>query len=113
MTPQQFYEISNKAISNFHGNGRVLESALGALMVGQFIGWRPLLLMHGSSAIKRYQAILGVDFQQVLPEEAQFSERMPGYQLARKMGKYWDSVRGIAPGRSSEIVLPDVTFPNQ
>ena len=39
MTPQQFYEISNKAISNFHGNGRVLESALGALINGRPIYW--------------------------------------------------------------------------
>ena len=87
MTPQQFYEISNKAISNFHGNGRVLESALGALMVGQFIGWRPLLLMHGGSAIKRYQTILGVDFQQVLPEEAQFFRTHAGISACEKDGQ--------------------------
>ena len=101
-----------KLFQNFHGNGRVLESALGALMVGQFIGWRPLLLMHGGSAIKRYQTILGVDFQQVLPEEAQFSERMPGYQLA-KDGQVLGFRSRHCSGRSSEIVLPDVTFSNQ
>ena len=88
MTQQQFYEISNKAISNFHGNGRVLESALGALMVGQFIGWRPLLLMHGGSAIKRYQTILELIFSRYFQKKRNFQNACRDISLRER----WASI---------------------
>jgi len=50
-------KIIKNAVHDFTGNGVVLESAIGELFIGQFYGWRILLMVHGSTTyinMKKY-----------------------------------------------------------
>lgn len=103
MSPNDLDQIITAAIASYKGDARVLESAIGALMVGQRVGRKPLLLIHGGSAIRRYQDILQVEFRDVMPDEGPLSHKSVGYKIAQKVGKFWASVGGTAPGRSPEL----------
>lgn len=95
--------IVREAVTAYKGDARVLESAIGALFLGTLIGRKPLLLIHGGSAIRRYQDILGVAFRDVMPDEGPLSHKSVGYGIARRIGDFWASVGGTAPGRSPEL----------
>lgn len=103
MLSNDLNEIISNAITSYSGDGRVLESAIGALVVGQYVGRKPLLLMHGGSAIRKYQNILKVEFRDVMPDEGPLAHKSVGYKIAKKVGDFWASVGGTAPGRSSEL----------
>lgn len=96
-------QVITGAITCYKGDARVLESAIGALMLGQRIGRKPLLLIHGGSAVRKYQNILGVEFRDVMLEEGPLAHKSVGYGIARKIGDYWSAVRGSVPGRSPEL----------
>lgn len=103
MSDKDIQQIIDDAISSYKGSARVLESAIGALILGQRLGRKPLLLIHGGSAIRRYQNILKVEFKDVMPDEGPLVHKSVGYAIAQKLGYYWASVAGTAPGRSSEL----------
>ncbi len=103
MDPKDLDRIVTTAIASYKGDAHVLESAIGALMVGLLLGRKPLLLIHGGSAIRRYQDILNIEFRSVMPDEGPLCHKSEGYKLAQKVGQFWASVRGSAPGRSSEL----------
>jgi len=103
MSPEIQVTIDN-AVANYRGDLRVLESAIGALVVGHYVGRRPLLLVHGSSSVRKYQRVLGVEFRDLIPEEGPMCDRSVGYRISKQVGRFWDSVRGTAPGRSPEFL---------
>lgn len=102
--PPEVQSIIDRAVIGYHGDARVLQSAIGALIVGLYIGRRPLLLIHGTSTLRKYQRILGADFHDLLPEEGVLCDRSLGYRISKRVGRFWDSVRGTAPGRSPELL---------
>lgn len=90
-------------VMQFKGNFDVLESALGALIVGQLIGWRVLTLIHSSRTMKKYQDVLELDFkgklpwdpdQDVMPAEGSFARKSLAYDVSLKVGDFWKVVRG-------------------
>lgn len=103
MSPSDLDQIITDAITSYKGDARVLESAIGALMVGRRIGRKPLLLIHGGSAVRKYQNILKVEFRDMMPEEGPLSHKSVGYGIAQQIGQFWAAVRGSAPGRSPEL----------
>ena len=38
--------IMKRAVDEFHGDSSQLESAIGALILGQYVGWKVLMLIH-------------------------------------------------------------------
>lgn len=103
MSEKDIQQIIDGAVSAYKGDARVLESAIGALMLGQRLGRRPLLLIHGGTAIRKYQNILKVEFKDVMPEDGPFAHKSVGYGIAKKIGYFWASVAGTAPGRSPDL----------
>lgn len=84
-----------KNIKEFKGVGTTLESALGALIMGQYFGWRVLKILHNPMTYRRYEKILGLKFQDVCPEETQYSEaKSVGYAITKKLGSFWAVVMG-------------------
>lgn len=81
-------------VSTFRGNGRELESAVGALYLGKIYGWRVLRVMHASISYRKYQKILQLDFKDWCPDTTPLTARHRGYQLALKAQNFWDLVRG-------------------
>lgn len=95
--------VITAAITSYKGDARVLEAAIGALLLGQHIGLRPLRLIHGGSVVRKYQNILGVEFRDVMPDDGPLAHKSVGYGIAQKIGDYWASVRGHAPGHTPQL----------
>jgi|CXWL01.1.fsa_nt_gi hypothetical protein len=82
-------------IKEFRGVGTTLESALGALIMGQYFGWRVLKILHNPLTYRRYEKILGIKFQDVCPETTHYSEtKSVGYAITQKLGSFWAVVMG-------------------
>ncbi|HRB96505.1 MAG TPA: hypothetical protein PKY67_02175 [Nitrosomonas sp.] len=88
-------QILLKNIKEFRGVGTTLESALGALIMGQYFGWRVLKILHNPLTYRRYENILGIKFQDVCPETTHYSEtKSVGYAITQKLGSFWAVVMG-------------------
>lgn len=88
-------QILLKNIKEFRGVGTTLESALGALIMGQYFGWRVLKILHNPFTYRGYEKILGIKFQDVCPETTSYSEtKSVGYAITQKLGSFWAVVMG-------------------
>ncbi len=88
-------QIILQSIQNFKGVGLILESALGALVVGQVFGWRVLRLLHTPATYRRYEKTLGIEFKNVCPEiTEQGKQKSVGYAVTEKLGSFWAVVMG-------------------
>lgn len=82
------------SIAHFQGVGTTLESALGALVMGQHFGFRALRMLHNPSTYRKYEEILGIKFHEHCPDETTLSTKMTGMRIAHQLGKFWDIVMG-------------------
>lgn len=105
--PDSYTEIIKTAFSNFQGDFNVLESAVGALFMGTFVGWRPLFIIHSPKTIKKYESILGIGFRDILPETTELSDRSKGYEFVKTLTNFWAAVRGSTSveGRNQMVGL--------
>ncbi|GJL75560.1 hypothetical protein [Nitrosomonas sp.] len=79
----------------FRGIGTTLESALGALILGQYFGWRVLKLLHNPATYRRYEKALGIEFKNVCPEITEMGKKKSiGYAITEKLGSFWAVVMG-------------------
>lgn len=98
LTPEQRATV-DAAVANYRGFSDKLSAALGGLAAGYYFGWRGLLMVHDRSTIKKYEAILGLDFKECLPERTEHTDRLFGIRLADQLGKFWAVVK-------NEIAVP-------
>lgn len=103
MKSEHLQTIIDDAIRLYTGDFRVLESAVGSLHIGLKIGWRPLRLIHSHRTFVRYQDILGVDFQEVLPEVGPLADKSVAWRAAKYAENFWDLVRGHLPNRHISV----------
>jgi hypothetical protein len=100
----ELVEIVDRACNDYVGDATVLESAIGALVWGRVVGWQALRLMHTGRTFKRYEEILGVKFKEVLDPVTDQAERMKGYRMMKKVGKFWQAVSsGTIPAREGAV----------
>lgn len=85
-------EIAAHAINDYEGDLGVLESAVGALIMGQFYGWRVLRIIHTGRTYSRYEKILGIKFNELCPARTPLSRRNNGYRWTEDFGNYWKAV---------------------
>lgn len=105
LTSAKLYEIAQTAIQHFSGEGTVLESAIGALYVGNAYGWRVLFLIHGRSTIRKYERILSIKFQECVPEDTPLSRRSIAYRALKGVTNFWKAVKGeIGNVRSTKLL---------
>jgi hypothetical protein len=82
-------------IKDFRGIGHTLESALGALVLGQAFGWRVLKLLHTPATYRRYEKVLGIEFKNVCEEATELGKQKSiGYAITEKLGSFWAVVMG-------------------
>jgi len=104
MSEKQIIALIDKAVATYDGSCNDLEGAIGALLVGRRMGWKPLFLMHDKKKIKKYEAVLGVDFREMLVPEGDKAHRSVAYKAAKKISNFWKAVTGNIPNiRSNEI----------
>lgn len=97
LTDSELVELIDKSIMKFHGNSEELENAIGALMVGRKIGWRPLFLIHSPKSIKKYETILGTEFRDVMPEVGPKAKHSVAWKIAQTVTNFWKLVKGEIP----------------
>jgi len=86
--------VLRKSIAEFRGQMSVLESAFGALIMGQHYGTRVLLMCHGQATLKKYEGVLGIKFSDHCPERGILANKSRGLNIADKLGGFWKVVTG-------------------
>ncbi|WP_298610824.1 hypothetical protein [uncultured Thiothrix sp.] len=88
-------ELILQKMREFKGIATTLESALGALIVGQYFGWRVLKLLHTPATYRHYEKVLGIKFQDVCPEITEMGKKKSiGYAITEKLGSFWAVIMG-------------------
>lgn len=86
--------IERESIANFHGQFDDLELALAVLRTGDYLGWRPLVLIHNKRTIRKIEDVLDIDIRVFFPPEGPCAERSIGYKFAKELTNFWKAVSG-------------------
>ncbi|WP_139558302.1 hypothetical protein [Methylotetracoccus oryzae] len=82
-------------MDDFKGLGTTLESALGALVIGQYFGWRVLKLVHNPATYRQYEKVLGIEFKDVCDPITEAGERKSvGYAITKALKSFWAVIMG-------------------
>lgn len=79
---------------SYSGDGRILQSALGAYCFGQLYGWRVLYLCNSRDTLRRYEAILGSRFSRLCPERTSWSRKSVGLRIVDAGRGFWTVLKG-------------------
>lgn len=82
------------SIESYRGHVSTIETAIGAIVVGQKYGWRVLRMVHSANTMKKYEKAIGLKYEDICPESTEHSKRNIGFRFAQTIGKYWDVVMG-------------------
>jgi len=92
--------IVARVCRTYRGDLSVLEGAIGALILGQYMGYRVLRIIHSGRTYSRYERLLGVKFNQECPPTTRLSTRNNGYRWVQEFGDYWKAVsQGLIPSQ--------------
>lgn len=94
---EELARIANDALDRFSGLFDELEKAIGMLMLGDYVGWKVLVMVHNKRTIRKYEEILGIKVREFFPEEGPVAMRSIGYEMAVKLGNFWKAVSGDIP----------------
>lgn len=94
---EQLAQIVNGALDRFSGQFDDLEKAIGMLMLGDYVGWKVLVLIHNKRTVRKYEEILNISVREFFPEEGPAAMRSIGYEVAVKLGNFWKAVSGDIP----------------
>lgn len=104
MKPNKYSQPFDKTIKAFSGDITQLEAAIGALIVGQRMGWKVLLLIHNKRTIRNYEKILGLSFRDEIPGVGDLAHKSHAWLAVQKIGNFWKAVSGDIPGvRTPEL----------
>lgn len=102
MDEQKLMGIINRAIDRYRGDATQLESAIGALILGQHVGSKVLMLVHSRATLKSYSKILKVpDMRKLMPPTGPLSHRSVAWKLVVGTKNFWKAVRGELGGIKS------------
>ncbi|MEQ9419999.1 MAG: hypothetical protein RIF37_03980 [Rhodospirillaceae bacterium] len=93
ITDKKVLQIINSAFPDFKGDMTECERAIGALLVGRQLGWKPLYLNHDRKTLKKYEKILGIEFREVLPEEGEYAEKSVAWLAVQKVSNFCKAVK--------------------
>jgi len=105
LTEKQLVEIIDKAIKNFSGGSDSLASAIGYLMIGRKFGWRVMFFMHSQSTVRKYEKILDIKSNEVMPEVGPLAKKAFAWDAYQKATNYWKAVKGEIAGIKSKQVV--------
>lgn len=91
--PFDFDSHIQSVIENYHGDGTALGDAIGALVLGRYLGWRALRVVYSNSSYSKFQCLLGIQFKDVLRERDIFSYKSLGLAVLDRVGGFWDFCR--------------------
>lgn len=94
MTNEDLESHVNNLMISFHGDLTLLADAIGALNLGKIYGWKVLRIIYSPLTYKKYENVIGLEFNKVLPETTNYSKRSYGFQIVQEANKYWQAVSG-------------------
>ena len=104
MTEKQLVKLIDERTKEFAGQLNELENAIGMLMIGRLFGWKPLMLIHDKSTIKKYEKILDINIREALPEVGEYANKSLAWKAVSKVANFWKAVKGEIPGiRTNQI----------
>lgn len=83
-----------KRCEEFRGQIPTLSAAIGAIHIGNIYGWRVLKIIHSPATLKKYEAIIGMKYEEICPETTELSKRNVGYRVSQAVGAFWNVVLG-------------------
>ena len=87
-------DFVHKIIAGYRGPAGDLEAALGMFLLGRYLGWRALYIVHSKKTVSKYEAILGIEVQAVFEAEGPDAGRSLGYKIANSRPSFWKVVSG-------------------
>lgn len=93
----QLNQIINDAFDQFRGQFDDLEKTIGMLLLGDYVGWKVLVLIHNKRTLRKYEEILGISVRDFFPEEGPAAMRSIGHKFAIQLGNFWKAVSGDIP----------------
>ena len=88
----------DKITKEFKGQINELESAIGFYMVGRQFGWKPLILIHDKTTVKKYEDILQISFRDELDAAGAYAHKSNAYRAVLEIKSFWKAVKGEIPG---------------
>ena len=85
-----------RTVENYQGDATVLGNALGALVLGRYVGWRVLRVVYSNKSYIKYQKILGIRFKDVLRERDIYAKKSLALRILDEVGGFWDFCRSSA-----------------
>ena len=83
-------------VEAYQGDATVLGNALGALVLGRYVGWRVLRVVYSNKSYIKYQKILGIQFKDVLRERDIYAKKSLALRILDEVGGFWDFCRSSA-----------------
>jgi len=107
LTDEKLCDLISKAWEEYEGDCAVFMSAIGALALGQKVGWQGIRVCMSASTFRKYERILMIRFRDVLPERTRDSRRIKGIQLSDSIGKFWQALSGgMIPATEGKMAEP-------
>lgn len=104
LSDKELVRLLDDAVLRYKGNTQELRSAIGVLVLGRHVGWKPLYVMVNKDTVKKYQRILDIDFRDVLPETGPRAEKSVAWLAVQKVSNFWKAVKDEIPGiRSPDL----------
>ena len=94
MKDKELISYFDKRIEDYKGQIHVLESAMGAYLVGRRYGWKVLYLMHDKRTIRKFEKILDVQFRNEFDDYSDLSYKSLAYQFVKNVSNFWKAVSG-------------------
>jgi len=91
--PFDFDSHIQRTIENYQGDATVLGNAIGALVLGRYVGWRALRVIYSTRSYSKYQNILGIQFKDVLRERDIYAKKSLALGILDEVGGFWDFCR--------------------
>ena len=90
----QLQGFIHDAICKFSGPAADLESALGMFMLGRYLGWRALYIIHSKKTVAKYERTLGIDVHLAFDEFGPDVDRSAGMRDDQTKRDFWKVVSG-------------------
>lgn len=95
---QFIHQIIKEAMIRHNGNIFEINHAIGWLMTGLYIGWRPMRLLTAKKTFRNYEKILNIEFKNVMPEVGPMADNLAAWRFYKeKKGNFWKLVTGERP----------------
>lgn len=109
---QNLAPVIARALDKFVGDFTLFERAVGALVVGQFVGWEVLRIVHDGGTYKKYEDVFaagtpGFKFKDYCPERrGPLAYRSVGLTVADTVSDAWDTIRKSLTSQERKSVSP-------